>query len=131
MKYSLSFFLALSTRGLKPSYYSPRTLRHFSVQSLPKLLSEEQRVGKLSQLHGWRLLDNRDAIKKDYQFKDFVSAFGFMTKVAILSEKADHHPEWFNVYNRVEITLSTHDCGGLSDRDIDLAKKIDEIVVTL
>ena len=66
---------------------------------------------------GWRLVDGRDAIARSYRFADFNAAFGFMTRVAIYADKADHHPEWFNVYNRVEITLTTHDAGGISARD--------------
>ncbi len=68
----------------------------------------------------------RDAIAKKFSFKDFNEAFGFMTRVALKADKMDHHPEWFNVYNRVEITLSTHDCGGLSERDLKLANFIDQ-----
>ncbi len=68
----------------------------------------------------------RDAIKKNFAFKDFNEAFGFMTRVALKAEKMDHHPEWFNVYNRVEVTLSTHECQGLSERDVKLAKFMDQ-----
>ncbi|RCH81279.1 putative pterin-4-alpha-carbinolamine dehydratase, partial [Rhizopus stolonifer] len=67
------------------------------------------------------MVENRDAIIKKYAFQDFNEAFGFMTRVALKADKMDHHPEWFNVYNRVEVTLSTHDCQGLSTRDIELA----------
>ena len=70
----------------------------------------------------------RDAIQKTFNFKDFNEAFGFMTRVALKADKMDHHPEWFNVYNRVEITLSTHDCQGLSERDVKLANFIDGCV---
>ena len=76
---------------------------------------------------GWALVDGRDAIKKTFNFGDFNEAFGFMTRVAIQADKSDHHPEWFNVYNRVEITLSTHDCQGLSERDVKLATFIDKV----
>ena len=79
----------------------------------------------LSGLSGWRLRDDGLAIEKKFEFDDFVAAFGFMTRVAIMAEKADHHPEWFNVYNRVEITLTTHDADGISARDFDLAGKIE------
>jgi 4a-hydroxytetrahydrobiopterin dehydratase len=65
---------------------------------------------------------------RSFKFADFVEAFGFMTRVALLAEKADHHPEWSNVYNRVDILLTTHDCDGLSQRDLDLARKIDKLV---
>ena len=77
---------------------------------------------------GWKKAEgSRDAIQKTFLFPAFTQAFGFMTEVAIIAEKADHHPEWFNVYNRVEVTLSTHDCGGLSQRDVDLAQAMDHI----
>ena len=74
---------------------------------------------------GWRLVEERDAVRKEFVFRDFQEAFGFMTRVALAAEKADHHPEWFNVYNRVEIVLTTHDAGGLSARDVALAAEID------
>lgn len=75
----------------------------------------------------WTLAEDGSAISRSFRFDDFVSAFGFMTKVAILAEKANHHPEWSNVYNKVDIRLTTHDAGGLSQRDFDLAKKIDAL----
>ncbi len=89
-----------------------------------KLSTEARRRG-LADLPGWSEVENRDAIQKSFQFKDFNQAWGFMSRVALAAEKMDHHPEWFNVYNRVEITLSTHDCGGLSERDLALAGSID------
>jgi 4a-hydroxytetrahydrobiopterin dehydratase len=79
----------------------------------------------LKSLSGWAEIEGRDAIGKSFKFTDFNQAWGFMTRVALAAEKLDHHPEWFNVYNRVDIVLSTHDAGGLSDRDITLAKLID------
>ena len=79
------------------------------------------------ELRGWAEVEDRDAIRKVYHFGTFSEAWGFMSQVALLAEKMDHHPEWFNVYNRVEIMLSTHDAGGLSERDIKLAHAIDEI----
>lgn len=72
------------------------------------------------------MVEGRDAIEKKFQFKDFNQAFGFMTRVALKADKMDHHPEWFNVYNNVNITLSTHECQGLSNRDVTLAKFIEE-----
>lgn len=81
----------------------------------------------LAGLGGWQFDADKDAITRDFKFKNFVEAFGFMSQVAILAEKADHHPEWFNVYNRVSILLTTHDAGGLSDKDIALAKVIDAL----
>ena len=74
---------------------------------------------------GWAKVENRDAVEKKFAFSDFNEAFGFMSRVALKAEVMCHHPEWFNVYNRVEITLSTHDIGGLSDRDLKLAQFID------
>jgi 4a-hydroxytetrahydrobiopterin dehydratase len=75
----------------------------------------------------WTLADDGSAITRSFGFDNFVSAFGFMSKVAILAEKANHHPEWSNVYNKVDIRLTTHDAGGLSQRDFDLAQKIDAL----
>ena len=92
-----------------------------------KLTSNECEAAK-NQLPSWDWQDERDAIKRTFTFDDFAEAFGFMTRIAILAEKADHHPEWFNVYNRVEITLTTHDADGVSQRDVDLATKIDAMV---
>ncbi|VDL70702.1 unnamed protein product [Nippostrongylus brasiliensis] len=94
-------------------------------------LTEEQRSEVLTPLlgQGWKMVDGRDAVQKTFQFKDFNEAFGFMSRVALKAEKMDHHPEWFNVYNKVDITLSTHDCGGLSQKDITLAKFIESAKV--
>ena len=91
-------------------------------------LTNDDRAKALMELDGWADVDGRDAIHKKFQFKDFNEAFGFMERIALMAEKMDHHPEWFNVYNRVEITLSTHDAGGLSERDIKLARFIDSLV---
>ena len=90
-------------------------------------LSESERKISLNRLSGWDLVQDRDAIVKSFQFKTFNQAFGFMTRVALIAEKLNHHPEWFNVYNRVDITLSTHDAGGLTELDIQLAEKIDKV----
>lgn len=79
----------------------------------------------LLQVPSWRAVEGRDAIIKEFKFKDFNQAFGFMTQVALHAEKHDHHPEWFNVYNRVEVTLSTHDAGGVTEKDVALAKFMD------
>jgi len=76
----------------------------------------------------WRLVEGRDAITRAFHFKDFSAAWGFMSRVALLAEAQDHHPEWFNVYNRVEIILTTHDAGGLSERDVKLALAIDALL---
>jgi 4a-hydroxytetrahydrobiopterin dehydratase len=80
----------------------------------------------VARLEGWRAADNRDAIVKEYRFNDFNQAFAFMTRVALFAEKHDHHPEWSNVYNRVDVTLTTHDAGGVTDKDIALAHFMDQ-----
>lgn len=76
---------------------------------------------------GWTEVEGRDAITKTFRFKTFNAAFGWMTRVAMIAEKMNHHPEWFNVYNRVEVTLSTHDAGGLSELDVKLARRMDTL----
>jgi len=82
----------------------------------------------LASLEGWsKAPGERDAIAKAFKFNDFNAAFGFMTRVALWADKADHHPEWFNVYNKVEVTLTTHDVDGVSDKDVALAHFMDEI----
>jgi 4a-hydroxytetrahydrobiopterin dehydratase len=85
------------------------------------------RHAALQTLHGWSEVEDRDAIRKSYHFSDFSEAWGFLSRVALIAEKMDHHPEIFNVYNRVEIVLATHDVEGLSERDIKEAQAIDEI----
>jgi 4a-hydroxytetrahydrobiopterin dehydratase len=90
-----------------------------------KRLNEEQRATALQTLSGWTLHSSRDAICKSWTFKSFSAAWGFMSQVALLAEKQDHHPEWYNVYGRVDITLTTHDANGLTLRDIRLATTID------
>jgi 4a-hydroxytetrahydrobiopterin dehydratase len=79
-------------------------------------------------LPGWALVEGRDAIQRSFRFRDFSEAFGFMARVALLAEAQDHHPEWSNVWNRVEIVLTTHDAGGLSARDVRLAQAIDALL---
>jgi 4a-hydroxytetrahydrobiopterin dehydratase len=88
-------------------------------------LTASERDRLIPTLDGWTLDESRDGIRKSYRFADFGHAFAFMTRVALLAEKADHHPEWSNVWNRVDILLTTHDAGGLSMRDIALAQAID------
>ena len=90
-------------------------------------LEGESRDEALSVIEGWSEKEGRDAISKTFTFADFSAAFGWMTRVALVAEKMNHHPEWFNVWNRVEVTLSTHDAGGLTGLDIKLAKKMDGI----
>ncbi len=89
-------------------------------------LSPEARRSALAELDGWRDVPDRDAIVRSFKFRDFNQAFGFMARIALEAERMNHHPEWSNVYNRVEVTLSTHDCGGVSERDIALARFIDK-----
>lgn len=91
--------------------------------------SDQERQDALAaaKKYQWLKCDNRDAIKKTFQFKNFVQAFSFMTAVALEAEKIDHHPEWFNVYNKVEVTLTSHFCNGVSLLDVKLSKTIDAI----
>ncbi len=84
------------------------------------------RQAALAELKEWTALGDRDAISRTFKFRNFNEAFGFMARVALKAEQMNHHPEWFNVYNRVEVTLTTHDCGGLSDLDVKLAKFMDK-----
>ena len=91
-------------------------------------LAGDARRDALATLDSWAEVEDRDAIQKSFRFQDFNEAFGFMGRIALMAEKMDHHPEWFNVYNRVDITLSTHDAGGVSERDIALAKFIDTAI---
>jgi 4a-hydroxytetrahydrobiopterin dehydratase len=99
----------------------PSKERNMAVQ----LLDATARIAALRDMPEWKYDAEARGIRRYLKFDDFAAAFGFMTRVAILAEKADHHPEWSNVYNRVEILLTTHDVGGLSNRDIDLAQAID------
>lgn len=89
-------------------------------------LSAEARAAFFKDFAGWAEAKGRDAVQKTFVFNDFNAAWGFMTRVALAAEKADHHPEWFNVYNKVKITLTTHDAGGLSERDVKLAGFIEK-----
>ncbi|WP_294394617.1 4a-hydroxytetrahydrobiopterin dehydratase [uncultured Sphingomonas sp.] len=91
-------------------------------------LNETERADALDGLPDWDYDEGRDAISRRFAFADFSEAFAFMTRVALLAERADHHPEWSNVWNRVDILLTTHDCGGLSARDVALAQAIDAFV---
>ena len=91
-------------------------------------LTGDARTQAIAGLDGWSDVDGRDAISKTFQFKDFNAAFGFMTRTALVAETTDHHPEWFNVYNRVEVTLATHDAGGVTQKDIDLAAFMDSLI---
>ena len=94
---------------------------------MPQKLTAEARKSALAKLNGWSDVPGRDAIARKFVFKDFNQAFGFMTRVALVAEKMDHHPEWFNVYKTVEVTLSTHDAGGVTELDIKLAEAMDRL----
>lgn len=100
----------------RPSACVSGAARGFAASGPPQQLSAAERERALAALPEWTLLADRDAIHRTFTFDDFGQAWAFMTRVALAAEKADHHPEWFNVYNRVEVTLSTHDCNGLSAR---------------
>ena len=91
-----------------------------------KPLTGVERAKALHGLKGWAEAKNRDAITKTFQFKSFNQAWGWMSRVALIAEKTDHHPEWSNVYGRVEVTLSTHSAGGVTEKDIALARKMDD-----
>ena len=89
-------------------------------------LSSKKRNENLNKLQGWKKTRGKDSIEKEFIFKDFQSAFAWMTRMALLAEKMDHHPEWFNVYNKVNVTLTTHDAGGITQLDINLAKAMNQ-----
>jgi 4a-hydroxytetrahydrobiopterin dehydratase len=89
-------------------------------------LTADARKAALAKLPGWTEVSGRDAIAKTFVFKDFNQAFGFMTRAALVAEKMDHHPEWFNVYKTVEVTLATHDAGGVTELDVKLAEAMDK-----
>jgi len=92
----------------------------------PKKLEGSARAAALALLDGWNEVQGRDAIRKTFKFGDFSHAFAFMTRIALKAEQLDHHPEWSNVYNKVDILLATHDAGGVTELDVALAKFIDE-----
>ncbi|HET7848690.1 MAG TPA: 4a-hydroxytetrahydrobiopterin dehydratase [Pseudolabrys sp.] len=94
---------------------------------MPTKLAGGARKVALGRLSGWSEVSGRDAISKKFVFEDFNQAFGFMTRAALIAEKMDHHPEWFNVYKTVEVTLSTHDAGGVTELDVQLAEAMDRI----
>jgi len=94
---------------------------------MAQTLTGDARKAALSRLAGWSEVEDRDAIAKTFVFRDFNEAFGFMTRAALIAEKLDHHPEWLNVYKTVAVTLSTHDAGGLTERDITLAEAMNRL----
>jgi 4a-hydroxytetrahydrobiopterin dehydratase len=93
----------------------------------PARLTDDERTAALAALPGWALVDGREAIARTFRFKDFSQAWGFMARAALAAEQLDHHPEWFNVWNRVEVVLATHDAGGLTELDVRLAQAMDRI----
>src|SRR5712692_4874929 len=95
--------------------------------TMAQKLTGEARKTALAKLKGWSEVKGRDAISKKFTFEDFNAAFGFMARAALVAEKLDHHPEWFNVYNKVEVTLSTHDAGGVTELDVKLAAAMERI----
>jgi 4a-hydroxytetrahydrobiopterin dehydratase len=97
------------------------------MQIMVQKLSADARKAGLAKLQGWSELKDRDALTKTFVFSGFNAAFGFMTRVALIAEKLDHHPEWFNVYKKVDVTLSTHDAGGVTELDVRLAQAMDKI----
>lgn len=125
--FTMSTFALKSFRSFK-FLSSKRSVSTIRVNTVPAKLSECVRVVELSKLsqQGWELENNRDAIKKTFLFQDFTQAFTFMTKIAFKAESMQHHPEWFNVYNRLNVVLSTHDCDGLSALDVTMANYMDQ-----
>jgi 4a-hydroxytetrahydrobiopterin dehydratase len=96
-------------------------------QAMAQKLTGTARADALRKLAGWSEVAGRDAISKKFVFKDFNQAFGFMTRAALIAEKMDHHPEWFNVYKTVDVTLATHDAGGVTELDVKLAAEMDRL----
>jgi 4a-hydroxytetrahydrobiopterin dehydratase len=94
---------------------------------MPEKLTGNARQAALAKLSGWSEVEGRDAISRKFTFKDFSEAFGFMARAALMAEKLDHHPEWFNVYNKVEVTLATHEAGGVTERDVQLAQEMNRL----
>jgi 4a-hydroxytetrahydrobiopterin dehydratase len=92
-------------------------------------IDPQDRANAIAALSGWREAEGRDAIVRTFRFKDFNAAFGFMTRAALVAEKMNHHPEWSNVYNRVEVVLTTHDAGGVTGLDLAMAKAMDDIAL--
>ena len=93
-------------------------------------LTADELKQALAELEGWQKVDDREAITKSFKFKDFNAAFGFMTRAALYAEKLDHHPEWFNVYNRVDVTLATHSENGVTELDVKMARKMNALAAS-
>lgn len=96
---------------------------------MPEKMSEQSIAENLGKLPGWKAAEEGHAIRKSFKFKDFSEAWAFMSRVALLAEKMDHHPEWFNVYNKVDVTLNTHDAGGVTELDIVMAQAMEAFLV--
>ncbi|HKN10340.1 MAG TPA: 4a-hydroxytetrahydrobiopterin dehydratase [Pseudomonadota bacterium] len=107
--------------------HEPTTTAITRFAIMAEKLTGAARAAALAKLAGWSEVDGRDAISRKFTFKDFNEAFGFMARTALIAEKLDHHPEWFNVYNRVEVTLATHDAGGVTERDVKLAQEMNRL----
>lgn len=97
---------------------------------MPDLLTPDERRAMLAPLSGWTMVEGRDALHKRFVFNDFSEAFGWMTRVALVAERLGHHPEWFNVYDTVTVTLSTHDADGLTINDVTLAQAMDQLALS-
>jgi 4a-hydroxytetrahydrobiopterin dehydratase len=97
---------------------------------MAKRLNDDERREALARRPLWSLVEGRDAIRRSFKFEDFSAAFGFMARAALAAEKLDHHPEWFNVWNRVDVTLSTHDAGGVTELDLRLADVMDALAAS-
>ena len=123
----LAILLVLMSHSLTfaSQAFSPTVVNNEIIMSEVKPLSPEALQTALKQLEGWT--EKEDKLHREFQFSSFVEAFGFMSSVALVAESMGHHPEWFNVYNRVTIDLTTHDAGGISSKDIELAKKANEL----
>eukprot|EP00466_Bigelowiella_natans_P004395 jgi/Bigna1/47084/estExt_Genewise1.C_90245 len=113
--------------AIKSAYRNTAACAFSAKATPPERLSSEELSSHLSEMSEWKMASDKEAICRTLIFEDFVEAWGFMNSVALCAEKANHHPEWFNVYNKVEITLNTHDCvpPGISKKDIKLAREID------
>jgi 4a-hydroxytetrahydrobiopterin dehydratase len=107
--------------------YATKSAPNRTEPHMAQKLDAAARSGLAARLPDWQLASGRDAIQRTFKFKDFSEAFGFMARAALVAEKMDHHPEWSNVWNRVEVTLSTHSAGGLTDLDVKLAAAMDKI----
>jgi 4a-hydroxytetrahydrobiopterin dehydratase len=101
--------------------------QRIAEERMAQKLDEAARKGLAARLPGWTMATGRDAIQRTFKFEDFSEAFGFMARAALVAEKMDHHPEWTNVWNRVDVTLSTHSAGGLTELDVKLAEAMDKI----